>query len=709
MKKFNKIASAIGIAAIGCTLFSCNNQGDVTGESTTTKDTPMETTTNYEYPTKHDKDSITPKTIEKETVTINVSSDSLYVEKVENLKDDFILGMDSSSVIAEEESGVKYYDYNGDEQDLFKILAESGINYIRVRVWNDPYDSNGNGYGGGNNDIDKCVAIGKRVTKYGMKLLVNFHYSDFWADPAKQKAPKEWADYSIYEKCDALYNYTYDSLCKLYQEGIDVGMVQVGNETTTGMSGETDWQKMSMLFNAGSKATREVFPDALVALHFTNPESPGRYAGIADKLNTYNVDYDVFASSYYPYWHGTLENLSNVLNDVTERYGKKTMVAETSYAYATEDTDFWSNTIGTPNSTDGNSYPYPISLAGQANHVRNVVDTCVNSMTDCIGCFYWEGTWISVGDSFEENQKKWEDYGSGWASKYASEYDPKDAGQWYGGCAVDNQAFFDKDGKPLETLKLFALLKDGNTSVPKYIDGVENVELTFNTTDTIELPETVSAIYNDNSKADVAVTWDFSDELRESIPSGGNKDYTIKGTTNDGIEVLCTLHVLMKNFIENYSFEDMPMGKLSAWEYEVIDGETNANYNVKVSGENPKSGKQAFHFWAQNANTVKFKVYQEVKDLITGTYNYHLHILGGATANPALPDQQNIYMYVEINGEVKYTKDMKFTNYNNGYALFSIEGIEYTAGDKIVVGFYCEANEAGSWGDFDDAMLNFIA
>jgi arabinogalactan endo-1,4-beta-galactosidase len=152
-------------------------------------------------------------------------------------------------------------------------------------------------------------------------------------------------------------------------------MVQVGNETTSGMSGETDWQKMSMLFNAGSKATREVFPDALVALHFTNPEKAGKYAGIADKLNTYKVDYDVFASSYYPYWHGTLENLANILNDVTERYGKKTMVAETSYAYTTEDTDFWSNTIGTPNPTDGNSYPYPISLAGQANQVRNVVDT----------------------------------------------------------------------------------------------------------------------------------------------------------------------------------------------------------------------------------------------------------------------------------------------------------------------------------------------
>ena len=109
-----------------------------------------------------------------------------------------------------------------------------------------------------------------------------------------------------------------------------------------------------------------------------------------------------------------------------------------------------------------------------------------------------------------------------------------------------------------------------------------------------------------------------------------------------------------------------------------------------------------------NADTVKFKVYQEVTGLSTGVYNYHLHLLGGATANPAVADKQNIYMYVEINDVVVYKQDMKFTNYNAGFNLFSIEGIEYTEGDKIVFGFYCEANEAGSWGDFDDAMLNLV-
>ena len=112
-----------------------------------------------------------------------LEGNELYVEKVESLPDDFILGMDASSVLAEEASGVKYYNFEGVEQDVFRTLAESGVTHIRVRVWNDPYDADGNGYGGGNCDIDTAVEIGKRATKYGMKLIVDFHYSDFWADP----------------------------------------------------------------------------------------------------------------------------------------------------------------------------------------------------------------------------------------------------------------------------------------------------------------------------------------------------------------------------------------------------------------------------------------------------------------------------------------------------------------------------------------------
>jgi arabinogalactan endo-1,4-beta-galactosidase len=334
-----------------------------------------------------------------------------------------------------------------------------------VRVWNDPFDKNGNGYGGGNCDIENAIAIGKRATEYGMKLLVNFHYSDFWADPSKQMIPKAWVGMDIDEKSDALYSFTKDCLQRLVEAEVDIGMVQIGNETNGVLCGENaneenGWERITKLFSAGSKAAREVCPNALVAMHFSNPEIEGSYGIYSEKLAYYQVDYDVFASSYYPFWHGTLDNLASLLTDISEKYGKKVMVAETSYAYTGKDSDFFANTIG---GSFGEVEGYPFSLQGQSDHVRDVIDTVVNKMKNGIGVFYWEGTWIGVGgNSYEENLPIWQKYGSGWATSYAVEYDPKDAGQWYGGCSVDNQALFDEKGRATEALKVFALVREGN-------------------------------------------------------------------------------------------------------------------------------------------------------------------------------------------------------------------------------------------------------
>ena len=155
-----------------------------------------------------------------------------------------------------------------------------------------------------------------------------------------------------------------------------------------------------------------------------------------------------------------MDNLAQVLSDIAETYDKKVMVAETSYAYTASDTDYYGNTIGPGAAVAG----YPLSMQGQADLVRDVIDTVVNKTENGIGVFYWEGTWIAAGgDSYGENRTLWEKHGSGWASSYAAQYDPKDAGKWYGGCAVDNQAFFDGQGKALESLKIFALVRVGNT------------------------------------------------------------------------------------------------------------------------------------------------------------------------------------------------------------------------------------------------------
>jgi hypothetical protein len=155
----------------------------------------------------------------------NETSDTLRVVRVENLPEDFIFGMDASCVPSLEAGGVKYYDHEGNEKDVYEILSENGVNYIRVRVWNNPFDKNGNGYGGGNCDIENAIEIGKRATAQGMKLLVDFHYSDFWADPAKQMTPKAWVGMSIEEKSEALYQYTKECLEMLVAAGVDTASI----------------------------------------------------------------------------------------------------------------------------------------------------------------------------------------------------------------------------------------------------------------------------------------------------------------------------------------------------------------------------------------------------------------------------------------------------------------------------------------------------
>ena len=620
-----------------------------------------------------------------------IEGSDLYVKKVENLPEDFIMGMDTSCVPALEASGVKYYNYNGEEQDVFKTLAEAGVNYIRVRIWNDPFDANGNGYGGGNCTIDTAIAIGKRATKYGMKLLVNFHYSDFWADPGKQMVPKAWAGMAIEEKTQALYEYTKDCLKKLKKAGVDVGMVQVGNETNNGIAGETIWFNMQYLFTAGSKAVREVFPKALVAVHFANPENADSYASYASKLNYYNVDYDVFASSYYPYWHGSLENLTNVLTNINSTYGKKVMVMETSYAYTAEDTDFNGNTISDGSLVTKN---YPYTVHGQATSVRDVIDT-VAKIPGGIGVCYWEGTWITVGqNSWEENSAKWEKYGSGWASSFAAGYDPADAGKYYGGCAVDNQAMFGPDGKPLESLRIFNLVRYGNTVTPQP-DALETLTLSFDVGSPITLPETVNAIMTDGSKSPVPVTWNVTEAELSAMQSGGVNKYEITGTAG-GMTTTAYITVSAFNYLENYSFET---GDLTGWT--LTDNAKADQLYVEDKITDSLTGSWHMHFWSAATDSVNFTLEQEVKDLPTGTYRYSISIMGGDGGN------SDIFAYVKINGETVLTAPMQITSYGT-WDTGLITGIEYTEGDTICVGISvkCQGSGNGAWGKIDDVLLN---
>ncbi len=540
----------------------------------------------------------------QETTEANPVADvtDIYVEPIEGISDDFIRGMDASAVLALENSGVKYYNFDGEEQDVFQTLSEAGVNYIRLRVWNDPYDENGNGYGGGNNDLPTAIELGKRATKYGMKVCIDFHYSDFWADPKRQHAPKAWEGMEIDEKCDALYDYTKDSLTQLFDEGVDVEMVQVGNEINNGMAGEYYLPNVTQLLKSGTKAVREIADtynkDIQVVIHYTNIESNGEIDSLASNLQNNDVDYDIMGLSYYPFWDGSFDNMQRISRYIQKTYNKKVMIVETSYCYTSEDGDGSGNSlVGTDDIVKG----YPATVQSQATMVRDVCAAANEAGLE--GVFYWEGTWIPVGPATADNSPIWEKYGSGWASSYASDYDPDDAGLYYGGCSWDNQAMFDFTGHPLPSLNVFKYLKDGH-DVPLAVDYVSDVSVTCNAGSAIELPEQVDVIYNNhaaNTQADV--TWDEAQVA--AIDPNVDGEYDITGSVDGGFTVTCHVKVILKNLVQNPSFED---ADTSMWKV-TYEGDSNpTDYQNKT--DDAHTGDIAFHFWSGDSDIMQWQKMQ---------------------------------------------------------------------------------------------------
>lgn len=671
------LALGLSVGLVLGSLTGCGNQGQDTGSSDT-------------LVTSRDSASAGVTNITTFPLPEGPEESTIFVEPVDGISDDFYRGMDASAVLALENSGVKYYNFDGEKQDVFMTLAQAGVNYIRLRVWNDPYDENGNGYGGGNNDVATAIALGQRATKYGMKVCIDFHYSDFWADPKKQFVPKAWEGMDIEEKSDALYNFTLESLTQLLDAGVDVGMVQIGNEINNGMSGETDVANVRKLLTAGSKAVREAAVNSgkeiLVAVHYTNIDDMKKLDTLLTGLQVKEIDYDIVGLSFYPYWHGTMDDLKNAITHIRNTYGKKVYVAENAYCYTAEDGDGSANSVeGTDDLAEG----YSASVQGQANEVRDVCAAASEAGAE--GVFYWEGTWIPVGPADADNSDLWEKYGSGWASSYASGYDPKDAGQYYGGCSWDNQAMFDFTGHPLASLNVFKYLKYGATA-PLAVDSIPEVTVACNIGTDPELPDTVSVIYNDRSEAQVPVIWNTDDVAAIDTENGGN--FTVSGTLEDGTEVTAAVTVDRINYVQNPSFED---SDTSMWTVK-HSGETDpTDYQVKAADAH--SGEVAFHFWSGSAD-MDFSIEQSFTDLEPGTYELSAFSQGGD-----LSDDASMELYAMVDGK-ELTAPFKLTTYAD-WQNPTVSEIKVTDGSLTIgVRYKCNVN---SWGTLDDVTLYKIA
>ena len=397
------------------------------------------------------------------------------IKNLDNVSKSAIRGMDISSYDALEQAGVKFYGDNGYQLPLMKILADHGINYIRLRIWNDPSKQVSWGWGGGDCDEAHELAIAKEAAQYGINVMIDFHYSDWWSDPGTQAIPAAWKGENHQQLCDSMTKWTEKVLTDFKNAGAHVGMVQIGNEITNGFmdvfksrnDGGTykdvwdnaqDAQKLCDYLNAGAKGVRAVNPNALIAVHIETPKAD-KYEDIMNVLQAHNVDYDVLGSSFYPYWQG-LDKQSD-FNDLKQceqlakEHGKYFAVLETAWPFTLEDSDGCKNNIG-PSDTNISKL-YPISPQGQADELEDVYST-VMSNDNGLGAFYWEPAWIAV----KAGTDNWNNYNSPANKKYGTE------SGW------DNQALFDDHGNPLGSLDVYNKMCGENDQTYAKIEYVDD-------------------------------------------------------------------------------------------------------------------------------------------------------------------------------------------------------------------------------------------
>ncbi len=629
--------------------------------------------------------------------------ETIMVQPTENpLRDDFAMGVDGSMVAEIEALGGKYYNQAGQEQDVFQIMARNGVNFFRVRLWNKPTDKYGQKYGGGNNNLDRDIAMALRAKDAKMNVMVDYHYSDFWADPDTQWIPKEWAAKNKDEIPALVQSYTSQTLQAFKDAGVTVDAIQVGNEINNGMIfpyGKIDWNGMDASFDyiaeilkAGITGMKEVFPNCYSVIHLANGGNKEEFRVFFQHLEDRSVNYDIIGASYYPYFHGTLEQLQDNLDNVSTTFRKPVMVMEMSYGYTLDSNEFTANQYAAADEDIGG---FITSEQGQATAIRDVLNV-LSKVPESrgLGIFYWEPAWLPLE-------------GASWATALGQsmkyEGDDMHKSNYSDGLATwSNQGLFSFTGKALASLKTFQYARSGFNADAEISTGPRgtSIDVTINLAAGETLPETYDCETNYDAIRPRNVVWD-SEDAAQCTAVG---QYVVHGIADGQYNVVCNARCI-ENFVVDPSFENQGETDIIKTPWIVESQSPEGEKVIKLDRKKDvRSGTTDLNWYHSNQD-FSFKVKQNISGLKPGTYTLETYIMAIA---PNSKVHSELYVYITY-GSVTKTVDMK--NIIDGWGVpdhYKLAQITEIVIDSSIT--TCEIGIVGSavaeaWGHNDDWSL----
>lgn len=523
---------------------------------------------------------------------------------------DFYKGVDISSLPENRDEGMQVRDFDGAVAEPFGLLKKYGVNSVRLRIWKKPENVPESG---GYCNFGHTLAMAKEIRANGMHFLLDFHYSDFWADPSSQRKPKEWEGLGFEELEKAVYGYTRETLLALKEEGAMPDMVQIGNEIRSGLlfpEGELpDYAHMVRLVNAGIRGARDAAgkEGVQVMIHL---DQGGRYYYLKEWFSQAFAhgleDFDIIGVSYYPFWHGSFTDLKETLERLVKEYGKPVIVAETAYAWRRSRSGFIDE-------VQEKIAGLPASPKGQAKELElmmNIVASLPGRMGR--GVYYWEPLCVP-----REGK-------SGWA---------------------ENMGLLSETGQALEGMRIFGFTREklhGSDCAKVY----EPKPVLARPGQPVELPEEVAALCYDGTVIRRKAIWENGDPDAGTRQAGG---YWIAGRAQ-GIQEPVAVYVKTEGAAEEEEnlLSDVNWDQgLAQWESESSGEETLAQICPEFPEPFPAPPINALR--VEGKKNFSFHISQKVPVARPGRYRLAVEFRGADTTNV------DIRLFVQFGGECRET------------------------------------------------------